>query len=118
VTEAVDTLRTELTRVLGEHELQWVRPYVGRCSCTDWESSLDAAEEHRAHVAAKLAEVVVGEGPIARVREVVAMANALDPDDFKTNQNHLPPAFRQIDYYTAFMALASLIELIEEAVKD
>jgi len=104
--------------VLGQHELQWLRPYSARCSCETWESQRDAAAEHRAHVATKLTEVVEKSGPIARVREVVAMANALDPDDFRTGQNHLPPAFRVIDYYKAFMTLAGLIELIERAVAE
>jgi hypothetical protein len=55
--------------------------------------------------------------PLGRVRELVAAADALSPDDFKTGQNHLPPAFREINYRDAFMALAHIMEQIEEAVK-
>lgn len=55
---------------------------------------------------------------LARVRELVAAANALDPADFKTGQNHLPPAFREINFRDAFMALAHIIEQIEKTVRD
>jgi hypothetical protein len=55
---------------------------------------------------------------LAKVRELVAAADALRPEDFKTGQNHLPPAFREINYRDAFMALAHLMEQIEEVVGE
>jgi hypothetical protein len=55
---------------------------------------------------------------VARVRELVAAADALRPEDFKTGQDHLPPAFRETNFHDAFMALAHIVEQIEEVVRD
>ena len=52
------------------------------------------------------------------MRELVAAADALRPEDFKTGQNHLPPAFREINYRDAFSALAHIIEQIQETVVE
>ena len=55
---------------------------------------------------------------LQRVRELVAAADALRPEDFKTGQNHLPPAFREINYRDAFSWLAHIIEQIQETVVE
>jgi hypothetical protein len=55
---------------------------------------------------------------LQRVRELVAAADALRPEDFKTGQNHLPPAFREINFHDAFSALAHIIEQIQETVQE
>jgi hypothetical protein len=52
-----DSVTKAIMRVLRAHELQWVRPYHGRCSCGTWESRSDAANEFKAHVADELVMV-------------------------------------------------------------
>ena len=41
-------------------------------------------------------------------------ANALSPNDFKTGQNHLSPAFREVNYREAFRAMLDIVNRIEE----
>jgi hypothetical protein len=53
-----DRLTAGLVTALGEHELRWIRPYHGACSCGSWDSRYDAAEEYRAHLADQMVEVV------------------------------------------------------------
>jgi hypothetical protein len=52
-----DQVTTGLVLVLGQHELQWVRPYHGRCTCRGWESRSDAANEFKAHLADEMVGV-------------------------------------------------------------
>lgn len=41
-------------------------------------------------------------------------ANALSPNDFKTGQSHLSPAFREVNYREAFRAMLDILNRIEE----
>lgn len=50
-----------------------------------------------------------------RVRELCDEADAKSPDDFRSGQDHLPRAFREIDYRAAFMWLAEIVTRIEAA---
>jgi hypothetical protein len=54
---AEDQVTTGLVRVLGAHELQWVRPYHGRCACGQWDSRSDAANAYKAHLADEMVGV-------------------------------------------------------------
>lgn len=61
------------------------------------------------------------EAVVKKVREAVAEAQAMDkrgPDQFKTGQEHLTPAFREVNWKQAFMALAKIMTKVEEAVAD
>lgn len=52
----------------------------------------------------------------ARLEPLLAKANGMRPDHFRTGQDHLPPAFREIDFKAAFLALAEVFNEIEAAV--
>lgn len=49
------------------------------------------------------------------VLDKVDAMNSAGPDAFKTGQEHLSPAFREVDWLRAFMALAGLVTEIEQA---
>jgi hypothetical protein len=56
---------------------------------------------------------------LTKIREAVAEAQEMDrlgPDQFKTGQTHLSPAFREINYKSAFLALAKIFNKVEEAI--
>lgn len=58
---------------------------------------------------------------LAKVREVLALAAEMDkagPDQFKTGQDHLTPAFREVNWEQAFKALAEFLTAIGEAAND
>lgn len=80
----------------GIHEPDWYDALV---------SAADRAERERERAEA-------AERRVAEAREVLDKINALRPDQFKTDQ-HLPPAFREIDHRAAFMALAGLVNELE-----
>lgn len=53
------------------------------------------------------------------VRAAVVKAQEMDkrgPDQFKTGQEHLPPAFREVNWKSAFMALAAIVTEIDAAL--
>lgn len=52
----------------------------------------------------------------AEARKFLDKANALHPDQFKTGQAHLSPAFREIDYRLAFTTLAEMVNEFERAL--
>lgn len=56
------------------------------------------------------------EAVLDRVRASIAKANALRPEDFKTGQDHLSLAFREINFRDAFTALAEILNQIESDV--
>ena len=51
---------------------------------------------------------------LAAVHRVLDKANQLDPNNFKRDE-HLPPAFRQVDFREAFAALLTIVNEIEVA---
>jgi hypothetical protein len=53
--------------------------------------------------------LAVGVPKLAQVRAVLAKSDSMRPDDFKINQEHLSPAFREVDYQAAFMALVAIV---------
>ena len=55
------------------------------------------------------------EARLAATWDVLDRANALKPADFKTGQNHLPPAFREVDFQEAFRTVLDLLNHIEHA---
>lgn len=55
------------------------------------------------------------EGRLAEVWDALDRANALHPDQFKTGQGHLSPAFREVNFRAAFEALVGIVNQIENA---
>lgn len=58
---------------------------------------------------------------LAKIRAAVAEAQEMDkrgPDQFKTGQEHLTPAFRETNWKNAFLALALIFTQVEEAVAE
>lgn len=51
------------------------------------------------------------------VEPLFGEADEMDPSDYKVRQGHLPPAFREINYRAAFMALAILLGKVESAAR-
>lgn len=57
---------------------------------------------------------------LAKVRAVVAEAQEMGrrgPGQFRTGQEHLPPAFREVNWEAAFKAVAALLTKVEDAVE-
>lgn len=55
---------------------------------------------------------------LQRVREALAKANAMQPDNYRTGQDHLPRAFREVDYQRAFLDLIPVVNEIEAALDE
>jgi hypothetical protein len=55
--------------------------------------------------------------PFGELKALIAKANQLTPDDFRKGQDHLPRAFREIDYRAAFEALVGIFNEIEVVVQ-
>lgn len=55
------------------------------------------------------------EAALTATWEALDKASALRPDDFKTGQDHLPPAFREVDFRAAFKAMVDVVNDIERA---
>ena len=55
------------------------------------------------------------EGRLAEVWDALDRANALHPDQFKVGQDHLPPAFREVNFRAAFETLIGIVNQIENA---
>lgn len=53
---------------------------------------------------------------VAKVQEYIVQVNAMDPEAYKTGQDHLSPAFREVNFKDAFMDLAKIVNGIEAAV--
>lgn len=61
-------------------------------------------------------EAAANQTAIETIREVIADANAMNPEDYKTGQDHLSPAFREVNFRDAFLATTQLLERIERAL--
>lgn len=49
------------------------------------------------------------EAETSRLRVALEEIDSLDPESFKTGQEHLGPAFRQVDFRSAFQAVARIV---------
>lgn len=61
------------------------------------------------------------EAPVDRLESIISRAEEMDrrgPDAFKTGQEHLTPAFREVNWKSAFMALGALMTEVQEIMPD
>lgn len=72
------------------------------------EAERDEARQGLADLAAKVEAVVA---------DYSARVEAMSPDNYRTGQDHLPPAFREIDFRAAFLALGELVNGFEASLR-
>ena len=46
----------------------------------------------------------------SRLRTAMDALDTLDPDDFRTGQEHLPLAFREVNYRVAMLAVSRIVD--------
>lgn len=70
-------------------------------------------EEWRAAYESKVQDFARETLRASRLRAALDAVEALDPNDFRTGQDHLPRAFREVNYKAVVLRIS---EIVDEAV--